>query len=93
MDYKIGLISTLLHRIYNISSSFKRIVTEVNNLKNIMRKNGYPNNIIDKCIFRFFNKIHTIKETVHTAEKKKLLLVLPYLGKFSLQTKKNLQKL
>ena len=92
-EYKIGLISTLLHRIYNISSSFINIVTEVNNLKNIMRKNGYPKSVIDKCIFRFFNKIFTTKKQVQTAEKKKLLLVLPYLGKFSLQTKNNLLKL
>ena len=92
-EYKFGLISTLLHRIYNISSSYKYIIEETNNLKNIMLKNGYPNNIIDKCIFQFFNKIYTVKQQVHTVEKKKLLMVLPFLGKFSLQTKDKLQKL
>ena len=70
-DYKFGLIFTLLHRIYNISSSFKNIIQEVDNLKNIMRKNGYPSNIIDKCIFQFFNKMYIIKKQVQTVDKKK----------------------
>ena len=40
LKYKVGLIHTLLYRIYNICSSFEHIVKEINNLKIIMRKNG-----------------------------------------------------
>ena len=93
LKYKVGLIHTLLYRIYNICSSFEHIVKEINNLKIIMRKNGYPVNIVDKCILKFFNKIYTKKEVVQTVEKKKLILVLPFLGSFSLRTKHELLKL
>ena len=58
-----------------------------------MKRNGYPNNIIDKCIQLFFNKIYTVKKQISTVEKKKIIIVLPFLGSFSLQTKRELQKL
>ena len=93
LKYKIGLIHTLLHRIYNICSCFEYIVKETNNLKNIMKKNGYPGNIIDKCVLKFFDKIYTKKKIIQTVEKKKLLIVLPFLGSFSLRTKRDLLKL
>ena len=57
-----------------------------------MRKNGYPDEFVDGCIFHFFNKLHTTKKQIQT-ERKKLYLILPYLGKFSLQTKRNILKL
>ena len=92
-DYKFGLICTLLHRIYNISSSFGKIVEESNNLKTIIRKNGYPVKFAERCIFHFFNKIYTPKKLIHTVDRKSLYLILPYLGTSSLQTKRNILKL
>ena len=91
--YKQGLIYTLLHRIFNICSSYEAIMTEIVKLKDILRMNNYPNNIIDKCIYRFFNKLYSIKKTILTVEKKKLMLLLPHLGTYSLQIKKKLTKL
>ena len=38
------------------------------------------------------NNIHLVKENVPTVEKKRLLLVLPYLGIISLQTRNKLQQ-
>ena len=38
------------------------------------------------------DNIHVVKETTRTAEKKPLVLVLPYLGPISLQTKTTLKK-
>ena len=39
------------------------------------------------------NIMYIIKRQVQTVDRKKLLLILPYLGKFSLQSKDKLQKL
>ena len=61
-------------------------------LKKIFRKNSYPENFIDKCFKTFLDNIHLVKEKVPTVERKRLLLVLPYLGVISLQTRTKLQQ-
>ena len=52
--YQRGLISTLLYRAYAISSSYGSLHEEVENLKKIFAKNGYPTRFVDRCIFNFF---------------------------------------
>ena len=88
--YKGGLISTLLYRAYMISSSFESLHNEIENLKRIFGKNGYPSKFIDKCISRFLDKIYTTRATVHTVPKKELLMVLPFLGTTSWTVKNSL---
>ena len=66
---------------------------ELERLKDIFRKNGYPASFIDKCIKTFLDKLYTPKRSVATVSKKELLLLLPYLGKLSLQTRTQLSKL
>ena len=61
-------------------------------LKTIFCKNGYPENFIDKRFKKFLDNIHLVKEIVPTVERKRLLLVLPYLGVISLQTTTKLQQ-
>ena len=61
-------------------------------LREIFKKNGYPENFIDRCFKLFLDRIHILKEKVPTVEKKPLRLVLPYLGNISLQTRTKLQK-
>ena len=91
MNFKKGLIYTLLHRIYQICSSFGIITIEVDKLKDIMSRNGYPYKFVDKCINTFFLKRYATKEVVHTVEKKPVWITLPFLGKDSLVTKRKLQ--
>ena len=93
LTYKRGLIMTLLFRIFHICSNFKLIIEEVNKLKIIMSKNGYPLSFTDKCIKIFFDKIYTVKPTHSTVEKKQLWLTLPFLGKDSLLTKNKIKTL
>ena len=40
--YKYTLIFTLLHRAFKLCSNFELFHEEIENLKNIFRKNGYP---------------------------------------------------
>ena len=56
-------------------------------LREIFKKNVYPENFIDRCFNLFLNRIHILKENVSTVENKPLPLVLPYLGIISLQTR------
>ena len=58
----------------------KTFHSELTFLKNIFCKNGYPENFIDQCFKKFLDNIHFVKEKVPRVERKRLLLVLPYLG-------------
>ena len=88
--YKRGLVSTLLYRAYMISSSYQSLHKEIENLKKIFSKNGYPFKFVDRCILKFFNKLYEKKDPVHTAPKKELLMFLPFLGTTSWKIKNDL---
>ena len=60
---------------------------EVCHLKEILKKNAFPIELIDSCIKNFLNKITTETPVTLTAEKKDLVIVLPFLGKVSLDLK------
>ena len=60
--------------------------------RSIFKYNKYPVNIIDQCIKKFFDKLYVPKQIVPTVPKKELLVVLPYLGTFSLNLRKRLYK-
>ena len=89
--YKRGLVSTLLHRAFQITSSYISLHEEIERLKIIFAKNGYPSKFVDKCIFHFFNKIYNKRPAAEDPEpKKEFVLVLPFLGSISWKTKSTL---
>ena len=88
--YQKGLISTLLYRAHVISSSYKSLHEEVENLKRIFSKNGYPSKFVDRCILNFFNKVFEKRTPLVTVPKKEFLVVLPFLGTTSWKTKNSL---
>ena len=90
--YKFGMLCTLVYRCFRICSDRKKFHAELTFLKTIFRENGYPENFIDKCFKKFLDNIHLVKQKVSTVERKHLLLVLPYLGVISLQTRTKLQQ-
>ena len=61
-------------------------------LKETFLRNGYPEDFINKCFKNFLDNIDIVKETTLTIEKKSLILVLPYPGSISLQTRTKLKK-
>ena len=75
--YKFGMAYTSVYRCFRICSNWTQFHNELIFLKGIFRKNGYPENFIDKCFKKFLNNVHLVKENVPTVEKKRLLLVLP----------------
>ena len=86
------MVYTLVYRCFRICLKWTQFHTESIFLKGIFQKNGYPKNFIDKCFKKFLNNVHLVKENVSTVKKKLLLLVLPYLGIISLQTRPKLQQ-
>ena len=61
-------------------------------LKEILLSNGYSNKFIDKCIFKFMNKLYINKPVMLTVPKKQLYLVLPFMGKMSALVKSGLAR-
>ena len=62
-------------------------------MKEILKKNHYPDGFIDKVIFKFLNHKFTPKTPVATVPKRKVRVVLPFLGQTSLKIKKKLREL
>ena len=91
-DYKVGMIYTLAYRIFKVCSDWTRFHEELNFLKHVFLKNGYPLSFIDKCFKMVINKLVIKHPQVTTVEKKTLVLSLPYLGDVSLQTTTKLRK-
>ena len=90
-EYKKGLIHTLLYRAYNICSNYSNVHQEIVYLKNVWQKNSFPLFFIDKCIYKFLDKLFIKHDSNKIkSEKKEIRISLEFLGKSSLQVKKQL---
>ena len=69
-EYKHGLIFTLLFLIFSVVSDFSKFHEEVNYLKNVLKKNYFSTNLVDKCIQIFLNKQFLQKILEHTVPQK-----------------------
>ena len=58
----------------------------------MMMMMNYAVNITDQCIKKFLDKLNIHKQIVSTVPKRELLVVLPFLRKFSLNLRKRLYK-
>ena len=93
-EYKIGLVTTLLYRAFELVSDYQRLDKEIKSLKTILKKNRYPDGFVDKVIYKFLNHKFTPKPAqIPTVPRMKVRVVLPYLGKTSLTIKKKLRNL
>ena len=90
-EYKVGLIFTLSFRTFSAVSDFSGFHSEVCNLKEILKKNAFPIKLIDSCVKNFLNKKLTEKPVTLTAERKDLVIVLPFYGKLSLDLRTRLR--
>ena len=57
VTYKFGLVHTLLHRSFSICSSYEKFHEEIVLLKEVCKKNEYPQFFIDKCIKKIFKQV------------------------------------
>ena len=92
LEYKFGLVYTLLHRCFTIVSDSSKFHFEVEALKKTLHKNAYPTKFVDKCIAKFVNNIFVQKPVFSTVPKLELRIMLPFLGNISSITKKRLNR-
>ena len=90
--YKTGLIESLLFRWFNLCSGFVKFYHEIKILESILYKNSYSHDLVDKCIKKILERVLTQKVVVSTVPKKDLMIVLPYLGKLSLQIRTRINR-
>ena len=93
--YKYNLVNCLLDRAYKICSSYESIYSEVDNIKVMLGRNGYPAYFLDSCVRKFFNRKYD--KMLSRLEKCKncrtVIARLPFLGDMSMQLKKELSAL
>ena len=92
-DYKFGLIITLLYRSFELVCDYKMLDHEITLLKSILSKNQYPQKFVDRVIYSFLNKKFLPSKTYLTVPKKKIRIILPYLGNTSIKIRTKLKQM
>jgi hypothetical protein len=93
-QYKQGLIYSLLFRAFKICSDKIKFRKEIEKLTTILKKNSFPCFFINRCIKLCLDKLFTKRPSeTSTSQKKELRIVLPFLGKVSLQVKRRLRNI
>ena len=55
LSYKIGLIRTLIDRVFKINNTWLSFHKDITKLVSILRKNLFPVHLINKCVYRYLN--------------------------------------
>ena len=81
-QYKIGLVKCLIHRAWHICSCSEHFSQEMDFVKSVLMKNGYPQNFINSIFKKFLQSKYTadIKYPVFGPQKKSIYISLPYCG-------------
>ena len=87
-----ALLHTLLYRCFRICSDWTKFLLELVKLTDVFKSNGYPVDFINNYFKVFLDNKYIIQQKVITVPKKTLVLVLPYFGPLSLQTRTKLRK-
>ena len=90
VEYKKGLVSTLLFRLYSVCSNWSIFSMELKKLRGILIANGYPLTFIVERTRIFLDKIHKPKNIGTTSESNLLQITLPFLGNKSLEIKRSI---
>ena len=78
--FKTGLVRILLFRLFTIYSSWKLIHSDIEHLRSVIRKNVYPDRLIDTVINQFLTRVFVVKDVTPTVKDSKTFqLYLPYL--------------
>ena len=92
-SYKVGLVKTLLHRAFSISSNWSIFHLELNKTKEMLEKNLYPSNLIDQQIKQYLHAQCTDKKHKEPCNSTNVSYYkLPYIGNLSTEIKQKVLK-
>ena len=78
--YKFNLVQTLVTRAFRISSNYFILCDEIDFIKDNLRKNGFPNHILERAVKKTLDGIFIKKDPYLTVPKDSIYLCLPYIG-------------
>ena len=78
LAYKRSFVSCLLHRIFNLCSSYENFL-----VRKLLHLNDFPSHMFHGLVRRFLNNIFEPKPTVHTVSQKIVYFCLPFTGSHS----------
>ena len=81
----------MLHRGFMICSSHRTLHFEILKLKQIFRSNGFPKNLVDRCMKMCSRKVFIKRPNICIVPKNQLVCVFPLLDRKSLEIKTRLQ--
>ena len=86
-QYKIGLVKCFIHRAWHICSRSEHFSQEMDFVKSVLMKNGYPQNFRNSLFKKFLQSKYRadIKYPVFGPQNKSIYISLPYCG---IQSKK-----
>ena len=90
-NWKIGLISCLLHRAKRVCSNKNLFTLEIEKLRKMFVKNGYPLSFFNKALERFSSDNQNKTQKFDHANK--LMLKIPFLGRVSKRFATQISKL
>ena len=91
--FKMNGIRTLLHRAFNVCSSATILRNEISFLKNFFVSNGFPIQLVEFHVEKFFSKILDPPYTVHSVPRKRIFFPMMFFGHKSEIMKAELNKL
>ena len=92
--YKSNLVTILIYRAFRLSKDYFTFHTDLEFITNILCKNGFPLNYVQRLTKQFLNKIFTTpKINVSTVSKDTIFVKLPFLGSSSYILKRKITEL
>ena len=92
-SYKVGLVKTLLHRAFFISSNWSIFHLELNKTKEMLERNLYPSDLIDQQIKQYLHAQCTDKKHKEPCNSTNVSYYkLPYIGNLSTEIKRKVIK-
>ena len=79
--YKLGLVNTLIDRVYKIAQNRAIFNFEINRVREFLGKNSYPPHLVDKQLKRYLHKVQ-LSQTRQSDENDSYIK-LPYIGTYS----------
>ena len=93
LTYKQCLVSCLIHRIFNLCSSYENFHIQLEVVRNLFKLNGFPSHMFERITRRFLDNTFDPKSSVHTVPKKIIYFCLPFTGIHSLQIRTQINRL
>ncbi len=86
LTYKRSLVSCLLHRIFNLCSSYENFHAQLEVIRKLFSLNGFPSHMFDCIVRHFLDNTFQPKPSILTAPKKIIYFCLPFTGSLQIRT-------